>query len=546
MNIQLRFSSITSSFAARVIAVFAVAFSWLPQIHATPGDFDPTFGSGFGRVLFPVTARYDVAVATKRLPDGKRLIVGRCDTTASTTTLIAALCAMRLNDDGSVDTSYGTNGRSVVPYPAANGDAFVTARDILLDASDRATVLGYCAASNIAGFSAPCLARLNANGSIDSTFGNSGFALASFPSYFVQPDRLFRVADGKMLTSAGCQSAANSDQTAFCSFRVNADGSIDTSYGAGGIQVTFLALRSESVDAALLPDGTLLMGGRCRANEINPTPYQFCLLRVLANGSVDGSFGTGGQVFTTVSNNNAPFASSPSMTVHPDGLITLISHLCSPTAPETKQYCLVRYTANGTLIPTQGANVYRIPYFTGLLPQFSLNGATLQADGKYLLHGSCRDNNFVNSDFCLIRLHTDASFDTSFAGVGYLQTSISVNNTLGSEDIPAASVDLEANGKLAVVGSCVGAAGIDKQEAYDFCAARYELGPFNGSYCTLDIDGDGNVSASIDGLLNLRVMLGMTGASVVQGVPFASNAKRTNWSAIRKYLVEQCAMTLAP
>lgn len=534
---------------ASIRALFALlsAVALLTPSHAAPGDLDPTFGSGFGRVLFPVTAQQDTAVATKRLPDGKRLIVGHCDTTATTTLARYAICAMRLNDDGSIDTSYGGNGRSLVPYlsPTA-GDVVVYARDVLLDAADRVTLIGRCAQISPS-TSDVCLARINADGSIDASFGVNGFALVQFPSYFFEPARFFRVADGKMLASGRCQDVATFSQSAFCSVRFNADGSVDSSYGAGGLHVSFLALRSESFDAALLPDGKLLMGGRCRANELTPTPYQFCLQRIATNGSVDGTFGSGGQVFTIVSSNAAPFASPPSISVHPDGVITLITSDCRPTAPETRLYCFVRYTANGTLIPTQGVNVYRIPYLTSLsLQRFFLSGVTLQADGKYLLYGSCRDNNLVASDFCVVRLHTDGSFDVSFGGVGYLQTSISVNNTLGSEDLPSASIELDANGKLTLVGTCVGAAGISKDESYDFCAARYELGPFNGDACTLDLDGDGNTKAATDGVIGLRIMLGIAGADVVQGISFAANATRTTWPALRKHLVEQCGMALAP
>lgn len=537
------FTSFFSAVSRLAGASTAMALGISAHTHAAPGDLDSSFGSGFGKVLYPVTAQYDVAVASRRLPDGKRLIVGTCDTTPVTTTDRYAACSMRLNEDGSIDTTYGVNGRAIAAYPVANSDVLPSSRDILLDATNRATFIGVCNDSSVPVVNALCIGRLNADGSLDSSFGNGGFALASFPAYYIQPTRLFRVADDKLLVSTFCSVANSSAQTAFCSIRFNANGSIDTSYGTGGIHVTFLMLRSESVDAALLPDGKLLMGGRCRANEINPTPYQFCLLRVLANGIVDTSFGTSGQVFTIVSSNPTPFAAPPYLSVHPDGTITLISHRCEPTSPETKQYCMVRYSTNGTVIPTQGVNVYRLPYFPGILPRFFLTGVAPQADGKYLLYGQCNDDNGTISDFCVIRLHPDGLLDPSFAGVGYLQTSISVNNTLGSKDRPAAA-ELESDGRFTVVGTCLGSSGIDESEASDFCAARYELGPFNGSYCTLDIDGDGNLNAATDGLINLRVMLGMTGNAVVQDVPFLSNAKRTSWTSVRKYLTEQCGMTL--
>lgn len=62
--------------------------------------------------------------------------------------------------------------------------------------------------------------------------------------------------------------------------------------------------------------------------------------------------------------------------------------------------------------------------------------------------------------------------------------------------------------------------------------------------CSLDIDGDGKVLATTDSLIHARIALGMTGSAVTSGITFAPNALRSNWAAIRNYLVTQCAMVI--
>jgi hypothetical protein len=82
-----------------------------------------------------------------------------------------------------------------------------------------------------------------------------------------------------------------------------------------------------------------------------------------------------------------------------------------------------------------------------------------------------------------------------------------------------------------------------------FCLARYEGGPFDARNCSLDIDGDGRVLASVDGLVATRVMLGVTGSAVTGGINFPANAIRNEWGThstrdIRTFLVTQCGMQL--
>lgn len=73
-------------------------------------------------------------------------------------------------------------------------------------------------------------------------------------------------------------------------------------------------------------------------------------------------------------------------------------------------------------------------------------------------------------------------------------------------------------------------------------AAVHEVG--TSDYCSLDIDGDGLVTATTDGLIHTRLALGVTGAAVVSGVNFPAAATRRTWPEIRNHLIKQCGMQL--
>ena len=61
----------------------------------------------------------------------------------------------------------------------------------------------------------------------------------------------------------------------------------------------------------------------------------------------------------------------------------------------------------------------------------------------------------------------------------------------------------------------------------DFLVARYHGFPSDARNCSLDIDGDGVVSATTDSLMHARIALGTTGSAVTSGITFAPNALRS-------------------
>ncbi len=98
---------------------------------------------------------------------------------------------------------------------------------------------------------------------------------------------------------------------------------------------------------------------------------------------------------------------------------------------------------------------------------------------------------------------------------------------------------LQPDGKLVIAGDCYSGS------TSRFCVARLYGGPFGYKNCTMDIDGDGKVLPTTDGLLLLRVAAGITGANVLAGA-LGTGATRNTWPKVRDYLVGQCGMSLAP
>ena len=136
--------------------------------------------------------------------------------------------------------------------------------------------------------------RYNSDGSFDTSFGNGGGALTPFGGG-VAARALVRQPDGK-LVAAGESGATGAPD--FTLARYNSDGSLDASFGVGGRVVTDFSGNSDDVAEKLVqqPDGKLVVAGRSNASAAGR--FDVALARYLANGSLDTSFGIGGVVLT--------------------------------------------------------------------------------------------------------------------------------------------------------------------------------------------------------------------------------------------------------
>src|SRR5579862_2111680 len=147
------------------------------------------------------------------------------------------------------------------------------------------------------------LARFLPNGARDTTFGNGGFAALpdlGIPS--VHPGVAIQ-SDGKLVW-AGEATASNGTGSTAAVVRFNANGTLDQGFGAGGLATTTFPVFNASVQGAqtvlIQPDGKILAGGENITGNPSGTsraPEDFGVLaRFNADGRIDTSFGTGGQV----------------------------------------------------------------------------------------------------------------------------------------------------------------------------------------------------------------------------------------------------------
>jgi uncharacterized delta-60 repeat protein len=122
----------------------------------------------------------------------------------------------------------------------------------------------------------------------DLTFGNSGRATTDFPNGIDNAKAVAVQSDGKILVAGG----AGSD---FALARLNSDGSMDSSFGNGGRVYTDFFLGFDQAEAIVIqPDGKIVLAG----STVFDTYKDFALARYNTDGSLDTGFGIGGKVTT--------------------------------------------------------------------------------------------------------------------------------------------------------------------------------------------------------------------------------------------------------
>src|SRR6185436_681768 len=122
--------------------------------------------------------------------------------------------------------------------------------------------------------------------------------------------------DGKLLVTGSARSGGQDD---FALARYNVDGSLDTTFGSGGeVTTDFAAASNAAYSAALQADGKIVVAGMTDHNA------NFAIARYNADGSLDASFGTGGRITTDLGKDFSETADS--VKIQADGKIVVAGY----------------------------------------------------------------------------------------------------------------------------------------------------------------------------------------------------------------------------
>ena len=347
----------------------------------------------------------------------------------------------RYNVDGSLDSNFGTAGRVITSLSTLASDDEAWA--LALQPNGKIIAVGSMRNTG-GGLVATGVVRYNPDGSLDPSFGTGGIVLLERAV-----DRAVALqADGKIICGGGGGSSQLAD---YQITRLNRDGTPDSTFGSGGhVTIDFAGSGDGVYGLAVQPDGKIIAAGRSR---LLGDDDNFAVARLNPDGSLDNTFGTGGKVATDF-NSEADFGFA--VALQPDAKIVVAGQ--ARTGTNEWSFGLVRYNVDGTLDTTFGVDG-RVRTDFGIVD--SANAIKLQPNGKIVAAGLIGPGGFA-----LARYNPDGSLDSTFSGTG--------KTTVFFEGIDEGrAVVVQPDGKIVVAGTANGG-GIIGQ----FALARFFGDPF--------------------------------------------------------------------
>jgi uncharacterized delta-60 repeat protein len=401
--------------------------SWSPNlavtIDTTPPqlskviELNPKFGVT-GREIFGAGTPMDFAAGSVVMPDGRIVTGGYAQAGAE-----VRLVAFRMMPDGTPDPSFGTGGTASMG--AGNGAVMKHRGGNFAVGPDGKIVVMGSPDIGSAQNGIIRMGRFNADGSVDQSFGFGGLKVYGFPSQKFAGRSVAIQPDGKVVVGGFVVVGPNYGDWTPAVARFNADGSIDTSFGQAGLAVYGAGSQplGYSNNVVVQSDGKILAsvaGGTLVAIRFNP------------DGSLDPGYGSDGAAILRTFG----FFGQGGF-VQPDGKFVIYGIVDDP-ASRSPQMSLGRLNANGTQDDTFTSNI---------IPSFLTNepfGAVQLADGRYLVMGQ-QDSDILPYYWLAFEMFkADGAVDTSFAQGGMTTMALA-----GAPDWPTALTSTAAGDVIA-------------------------------------------------------------------------------------------------
>jgi len=251
------------------LSIFIIASSLfsIPSASAAVGDLDTSFDTD-GKLTTAIGASYDVGRSVALQSDGKIVVAGYSEIPGNGNDF----AIVRYNTDGSLDTSFDTDGKLTTAIGASDDYA----NSIALQSDGKIVVAGDTYNGGNYHFA---VVRYNTDGSLDTSFDTDGKLTTAIGASYDSGQSVALQSNGKIVVAGYTYNGSNYD---FAVVRYNANGSLDTSFDTDGKLTTAIGASDDiSQSIALQSDGKIVVAGY----TYNGSNHDFALARYIASDS---------------------------------------------------------------------------------------------------------------------------------------------------------------------------------------------------------------------------------------------------------------------
>ncbi len=409
--------------SARISVLLLLIIALLSSKAYAQGDgtLDVTYGTG-GRVLLPIPAFFQGAYMALDSKD-RAVLCGLVD---------EAIYATRLLPDGQVDTSFGNGGVTMVDpiTPSASQDIYVA----LALPGDKTLIVTNVYDDSI---DQTCMVMLDATGNLDPSFGGAGVAYFDFNAGIAEEYLISGVVqpNGKIVL-VGYTVSPSTDLPQGLVVRLNPNGTLDNTFNGSGRFDAPALFPILYAGIALQPDGKIVATGSTLEGSATFS-FTGLMTRINPNGQIDLAFGQAG--FLRLTSLAPQFNLAFDIQRASDGKWVLLG----TNFPDLNAVAVARLNANGSVDNTFGTNGTTAPPTGGAITGIFPVKCRLQTDQRILaLTTVVLDS--VETGYLLMRLTNSGQLDSTFAGgAGFV---------LESGEQAGLDMALQSDGKILVSG----------------------------------------------------------------------------------------------
>lgn len=373
--------------------------------YSTNGVPDASFGNN-GIIASKFDSSNDVSSKLLIQPDEKIITIGTRKTFAMNTLGKEIIAMSRTNIDGSLDTTFGTDGKVVSDL----GQAYYTIKNSALQHDGK--ILVACETVTVGNsFYEYFLIRYNNNGSIDMAFGNNGKTTLGFEKTAILP-----LANGKIIIASQVYDAQ--DNPFLNLKRLNNDGSLDTTFNSN-LLVDINGFISGSIYSTLQSDGKIVVVASIPNQD---GKLDFYKIRYHNDGTIDTSYANGLNAFENS-------CAATGIFLRNDGKIYVTAKSTGydlVNQSSFSEFLVACYDTNGNLDSNYSADGVATSLMGNVYN--SIQSVAMQADGKFIVALTKLEQNPANPtpetyNIVVARFNFEGGNDISFGTNGVIETS---------------------------------------------------------------------------------------------------------------------------